>query len=935
MRARGLRTASLSFPAGSRQDPRHRRSLEDGLYRLAAGRDTLIVAVGGGVTGDLAGFLASIWHRGVPLVQVPTSLLAMVDASIGGKTGSTWVAPRTSSAPFHQPWAVYADVTLLGTLPTREYLAGFAEVVKAAASLTAVSSVGSKPNVTLLRARQAEAIEHAVERSVEIKARIVGRDEREHGRRAALNFGHTLAHAAEALCEYRLAHGEAVAAGLCLEARLATELTGFPPAHVRRLEALVKAFGLPSRLPREIEHDALVAATARDKKARSGRVRYALPRRLGRMPPGEDPTLPVEPRNRATRAGTGGLRRAMNNPERIGPYRVLRPLDRSRDPRVFLVAGPSGSHAVVEIAALEAEAEPSATTCGRFRDAAARLAQVRHAGLARLLDFGSSERELWWASEWIDGTALDACVGHGGRLDPADAVELIALAAEALAAAHDVDVVHGAIRPSRLLRTAPRAIQVVGFRPGDPGGDPLERAAGAVGYLSPEQVHGPALDARSDLFSLAAVLYGVLTGSAPFPGESEASTLYRIVHEPPVDPAAAARPVGPELRSFLLRALSREPAERYPTAAIFAEALRRAGAAEQVEVALGRSAPELAARGGEARSPRALPATRSNLLPFIAGACLALGLAAVAAWWLRGRLGPAPPPPVQWLDAEVRTEPAGLEVRADGASLDPPGRVRFAAAAPYPLLSAHHACRVVERRLDPADAGTVVVLVADPVELDWTFEPAVAAAEVVLDGKKLGTTPLQAQIDLCRAHRLELRARGHRPAQVELAAGVLPLDARKQLFDLALEPIPQGRLTLPAGEVDLVYWIDGARLPEGQREIGLEEGTHEVRYRNDDHWIEGSQSVTIRGGAVEPLRVESVALATLVVQAFPPNCKVYLKRDGQDWRYLDETPAERRVAAGAYQVKVVLNPTGQEQVREVSLAAGANPPVRVSFGAAG
>jgi 3-dehydroquinate synthase len=148
--------------------------------------------------------------------------------------------------------------------------------------------------VQALLGREAEELEQAVVRCVEIKGRIVTRDEREGGRRAMLNFGHTLAHAIEVVTDFRVAHGDAVAAGICLEARLAVRRSEFPEAHARRLESLVRAFGLPTGLPEELSVDEILVATRRDKKARAGRVRYALPRKLGRMPKGEDPTLPIE-----------------------------------------------------------------------------------------------------------------------------------------------------------------------------------------------------------------------------------------------------------------------------------------------------------------------------------------------------------------------------------------------------------------------------------------------------------------------------------------------------------------------------------------------------------------------------------------------------------------------------------------------------------------
>jgi 3-dehydroquinate synthase len=310
--AHGLRAVTLVFPAGEPAKTRDTAAaLEDGLYRAGAGRDTLVLAVGGGVTGDLAGYLASVWHRGVPLVQAPTSLLAMVDAAVGGKTGFNLAGAKNLIGTVHQPWGIYADLRALATLPAADYAAGFAEVIKAAAIADAAFLRWLEASAARLVAREPAALERAVVRSVEIKARIVTRDERESGRRAILNFGHTLAHAAEAASGYRLAHGEAVAAGMCLEARLAAALAGFPAAHVRRLEALVAAFGLPTRLPAAAGVEAIVAATHRDKKARAGRVRYALPLRLGRMPAGVEPTLAVEDEavRRVLAGAAGGDRR--------------------------------------------------------------------------------------------------------------------------------------------------------------------------------------------------------------------------------------------------------------------------------------------------------------------------------------------------------------------------------------------------------------------------------------------------------------------------------------------------------------------------------------------------------------------------------------------------------------------------------------------------
>lgn len=312
-----------------------------------------------------------------------------------------------------------------------------------------------------------------------------------------------------------------------------------------------------------------------------------------------------------------------------------------------------------------------------------------------------------------------------------------------------------------------------------------------------------------------------------------------------------------------------------------------------------------------------------------------LGLAGAGLWWARDRLRSAPAPPIVWYEAQVRTQPPGLTVLLDGEPLAEPGRVRFQSVEPFPLVSAQHACRVVEHRLDPADSGQIVVLVADPTELEWTIDPGLAGASVVVNGAAVGSTPAQLRLDLCRANRLELAAVGHRTATIDVAAGATPLEARKLLYDITLEEIPQGRLVLPDSDVRLIFYVDGARVADGERELVLAEGEHELRYENDYHWIDRRTKFAIRGGESVTPPLEDVALTSLVVQAFPANCKVYVRQKDGPWRYLDETPASRRVSPGRYEVKVVLNPTGETQLRQVELRSGENPPLRVAFGGRG
>ena len=290
-----IETHLLTFPAGEAHKTRETKAeLEDRLQLLGVGRDAAMVAVGGGVTGDLAGFTAATWHRGIPVIQVPTTLLAMADAALGGKTGVDLPGGKNLVGALHQPQAIHADLSTLETLPETDFRAGFAEVVKSAVIADLDFFRWLENSVSSLLQRDLGALEHAVTRCLRIKGRVVSRDEQEAGRRAMLNFGHTVAHALETASGYRISHGHAVAVGMVAEAGLAVEITGFLPAHAARLKRLLAAFGLPLDWPEGVDLEDVVAATRKDKKARAGQVRHALPRRLGRMPPGQEVSVAVE-----------------------------------------------------------------------------------------------------------------------------------------------------------------------------------------------------------------------------------------------------------------------------------------------------------------------------------------------------------------------------------------------------------------------------------------------------------------------------------------------------------------------------------------------------------------------------------------------------------------------------------------------------------------
>lgn len=273
-------------PAGELQKSLASASqLYDRLVGLHADRQTLIVAVGGGVVGDLTGFVAATFNRGLPLLMVPTTLLAMVDSSVGGKVGVNHPKGKNLIGAFHQPVGVWIDTGTLATLPDREFKSGLAEVVKYGVILDAEFFAWLEAHADEVLRREPAAVRHVVARCCRLKADVVEKDEREEtGLRAVLNYGHTFAHAFETAAGYGSdwLHGEAVAAGMICASRLA-ERRGLIPAELtERQRRLLDHFGLPT-VPQSWPSDGLLATMRSDKKAVAGQLRFILPRRLGEV----------------------------------------------------------------------------------------------------------------------------------------------------------------------------------------------------------------------------------------------------------------------------------------------------------------------------------------------------------------------------------------------------------------------------------------------------------------------------------------------------------------------------------------------------------------------------------------------------------------------------------------------------------------------------
>ena len=281
--ASGIRSETLVVPAGEEtKSAEQAAALWNRLLELGADRKTFVIAVGGGVVGDLAGFVAATYARGIPFVQVPTSLMAQVDSSVGGKVGINLPLAKNLVGAFWQPAGVLIDLAVLDTLPEREYRSGLAEVVKYGVILDAEFFQYLETHIAEINARERATLLHLVRRSCELKAQVVSADEHEEtGLRAVLNYGHTFCHPIETVSGYgNYLHGEAVAIGMMCASRLAEFVGRIDGELTKRQGKLLAALGLPTTVA-GLDIEALMTAMQRDKKAEHGKLRFVLPSRLG------------------------------------------------------------------------------------------------------------------------------------------------------------------------------------------------------------------------------------------------------------------------------------------------------------------------------------------------------------------------------------------------------------------------------------------------------------------------------------------------------------------------------------------------------------------------------------------------------------------------------------------------------------------------------
>jgi 3-dehydroquinate synthase len=279
-----LNTYLISFSAGEENKNRETKSkIEDEMSKLKIGRDSAVIALGGGVVGDVAGFVAATYNRGIPYIQVPTTLVASVDSSIGGKTGVDTQYGKNLIGAFYQPWRVYIDVKALRTLPEKEIRGGLAEVIKYGVIKDEEFFEFLEKRIECVFSFATDALIHIIKRGCEIKGEVVELDEKESNLRKILNFGHTIGHAIENLFDYKISHGESISIGMVAEGKIAVELGLWKKDELSRLVSLLKQTGLPTDLSDSLDVNRMIDTMKLDKKARSGKIEMVLPRRIGEM----------------------------------------------------------------------------------------------------------------------------------------------------------------------------------------------------------------------------------------------------------------------------------------------------------------------------------------------------------------------------------------------------------------------------------------------------------------------------------------------------------------------------------------------------------------------------------------------------------------------------------------------------------------------------
>lgn len=650
----------------------------------------------------------------------------------------------------------------------------------------------------------------------------------------------------------------------------------------------------------------------------------------------------------------------MKRPQTIGRYEILEEIGRGAMGLVYLAHDPKIDRKVaiktiqVSSALPPDEAEEMRKRFAREAQAAGRL---QHPGIVTIFDVGEHEGGSFIAMEYIEGETLEKHTKKGSLLQAASALDLIAQACDALDYAHQNNVVHRDIKPANLMLVKGSRLKITDFGLAkDPATNLTQDGIliGTPNYMSPEQVTGSHLDGRSDLFSLAAVLYEMLTGERPFSGDSVTTIIYRIIHETP-PPPHQRNPLIPSAAGHLLaRGLAKDPGQRYRTGAEFAAELRQqqsawagaetkwiseagsAGASPRPDAKRSVSRSVAEARGGTLRGIVTAAATlafvlllpaqttesdawgravESGATPFYATAAILAG-GAPPAMPAVAVPGGGPSMLVTFL-----TEPPGGTIWVD--DLEAPGglaRVPLDDESGTVTVVAENDCFIDEIEFRPGDADSVTIPLKTPKVERVAVTSRPSGARIALDGRDTGlTTPAELSLAACESHRVALARSGYKDVERSL-------EGRDGALDVTLPPIPDGFVRI-AAPYPVEITEGGKRLGEGGSSIKLTSGRHTLRIRNEDLFVDRTIEVEIPENSTVAPEANLPGLGRLTVLASPSNCDIFINDRGAGAPPIIDHP----VAAGTYRVRAVYLPTGEAKESTITVTAGSGARVPFKF----
>ncbi|MBI4161599.1 MAG: serine/threonine protein kinase [Acidobacteria bacterium] len=649
-------------------------------------------------------------------------------------------------------------------------------------------------------------------------------------------------------------------------------------------------------------------------------------------------------------------------PNRIDRFQILRELGQGAMGRVYLAYDPQ-IHRQVALKTIAPDASQPAEAGREARDRYLREAQAAgrllHPNIVTVFDVGEDQGLSFIAMEYVEGETLDIYTRPGCLL-PLDRILNVARqACDALEYAHAHNVVHRDVKPANLMLMSGDQLKITDFGLARQPSATARQDGLVMGtpyYMSPEQIAGKPVDGRSDLFSLGIVLYQLLTGERPFPGESVSTIAYRILYEKPRAPKIVNEKLPVHFNAVLDRALAKDPAERFQTGAEFRRSLD-AYRDSQLGVPGGVTLPGAPAPRPPVPPPRpAAPAPRPPVPPrparrpaprpqaLLAGrpgkiSFLGVTLAATvllfprsfgtepgrweaAGFGIPGPGGPAPvaPPPLADLRVWVATNPPGASLALDGEPLEGSTFTLSPGDDQEHRLVGSAGCLRAEQAIRVADRPEAVTLELQPEILALEVVSRPEGAAIVVDGQAAGrVTPARIDLDWCRSHQVRLEKEGYYPWERSIAAEEERDRIRAALGGADLAKIPNGYLRIPSPEGYAVEILqEGRRIGASGEQITLPEGTYRFLLRSERHFVEKAVEVKVVGRKVTEPKLDLPGLGFLTILALPSNCKIYVGD-----RFLDIPPVvDYPIGAGEYTIRTEYIPTGEIREERVRIEPG-------------